>query len=254
MTTELPWRRQARQVTDLLTAAVCEGLLGVYVHGSAALGGWIPSSDLDVLAVVEDRAAGVSWEDVGQVLVKGLDDRPVVELSAVSAAAALHPAPPWPYLLHVAHGERRVVTDRGTGDPDLCLHYLVTGAAGVSMSGPPPSSLVGEVSRDTVLAHLHDELIWGLEHGDGTYAVLNACRAMAYAEEGLVLSKVAGGAWALGRGADHSVVQRALAAQRSGRLLGPPEDAERTLIHGVLERLARFAPSRSAWQEGQGRG
>lgn len=236
MSAELPWTGQASRIADVLAARVGEALIGVYVHGSAALGGWVEGSDLDVLVVADDAGSN-DWQCVGRALQRQLSDRPVVELSAVSATAAKNPVPPWSYLFHVSHGDGRVVTDHGAGDPDLCLHYLVTRAAGLAMLGPPAPSVIGEVSRNTVLAQLSDELTWGLEHADAKYAVLNACRAMAYAEEGRVLSKADGARWVLGRRPEESVVWRALDAQRSGRLLGRAGDVERRFVRRAREQL-----------------
>jgi streptomycin 3"-adenylyltransferase len=114
------------------------------------------------------------------------------------------PQAPWNYLLHVAapcdpRSATRVVFDDGAGDPDLLMHIAVTRAAGVAVRGPDPADLFGDMARQSVLGYLAAELEWGLREAPETYAVLNACRALAYLEDGLIVSKVAGGVWGIAR-------------------------------------------------------
>lgn len=59
-----PWWPQAQVTVDVLMQELGDDLAGVYVHGSAALGGWVSTSDLDVLAVVEDTAH-TNWHALG---------------------------------------------------------------------------------------------------------------------------------------------------------------------------------------------
>ena len=85
-----------------------------------------------------------------------------------------------------------------------------------------------------------DELEWGLANGSGAYAVLNACRALFWAEEGRVVSKVAGGEWALGRLPEWRVViEAALRDQASASgAQRKPAGAERELVEYVVPRVA----------------
>jgi hypothetical protein len=226
--TDLGWCPQAALVAAFFEETLGPTASGVFVHGSAALGGWTPSSDLDMLITSElvDR----DWLVIGRQLLSKLTTGPSVELSVVSAAAAANPQPPWPFLLHVNQEEGRVVADGGRGDPDLVLHYLVTRDSGVAITGHPVDAVVGAVQRTQVLTQMRDELIWALEQADQRYAVLNACRALAYARDGSVLSKIDGGAWALEHGFEATVVESALAAQLGGRDLGRPTPAARSFV------------------------
>lgn len=69
-----------------------------------------------------------------------------------------------------------------------------------------------------------------MEEADQRYAVLNACRALAYGQDGLVLSKVAGGAWALTHNLEVDLVRSALAAQAAGVGLGRPTEEAQTFV------------------------
>lgn len=229
------WQRQAELVVSTLRSLLSEAELGIYVHGSAALGGWTPASDLDVLVTTGDDHA--DWRTVGHGVLAALTPAPVVELSIVSARAAAAARRPWPFLVHVDQRESRIVTDDGAGDADLLMHYLVARHRGITLAGPPAEASIGRVPRAAVLAYLKDELRWARESADQKYALLNACRALAYSEDRLVLSKIAGAEWALARGHDRDLIEPALDAQRTGTDLGPPNSAARAFITECVARL-----------------
>lgn len=233
-----PWREQAEAVAEVLVRLVPD-LVGVYVHGSAALGGFGPASDLDVLALVAGESA-TDWTAVGTALLATGVERPL-ELSVVDARRAGAPSEPWQFLLHVSSADGRVVVgsvDDGVGDADLIAHYAVTRAVGLPLAGPMPERVIGRVDPVVLLGYLADELAWGSEAADERYAVLNACRAVAYAEDGLLRSKVDGGRWWLDRCGESALVDAALAAQLDGRNLGPCGPFAKQFVAEAIERVS----------------
>jgi hypothetical protein len=67
-----------------------------------------------------------------------------------------------------------------------------------------------------------ESLRWhGHGMGRGDDAVLNACRSLRFAAEGVWSSKPEAGQWALDRVEDPELVRAALAAQKDGRVLDP---------------------------------
>lgn len=117
------------------------------------------------------------------------------------------------------------------------MHYLVARHSGIALTGPAPEAAFGVVPRVAVLSYLKDELRWALEKADLKYAVLNACRALAYCDGGLVLSKTTGGEWALARQYDRAVIEPALEAQKAGSDLGAPTPAVRSFVTDCMTRL-----------------
>lgn len=218
--------------------AECRRLLahpvGVYVHGSAALGGLTSASDLDVL-VVTSTPEGVP-EAAGALLDLAHGER-TLELSIVAAEAAATPARPWPFLVHVNSAEERVSIDDGAGDPDLLAHYAVTRAHGRTVTGPPPATVIGQVVRSDLVSYFMGELDWAQQHGDQRYAVLNACRAVAYAETGVLISKIAGGRWWMQHYGDHRLVEACLTAQEHGCDAGPCDAAARAFVADRIRQL-----------------
>jgi hypothetical protein len=226
-----------RRLAEIVSVSSGQRLVGAYLHGSAAMGGWQPArSDVDVVFVLQDRTPSVALIGVEQALVHDAPACPGtgLECSVVTAQQASNPTPPWPFLLHVQSSPgqdvKRVGGDAVEGDRDLLMHYAVCRATGVPLFGPEPATVFGAVPRDTILSYLADELGWGLAHGSAAYAVLNACRALVYAAGGDLVSKLSGGRQALEKGLGPAeVIARALDEQQ-GQL--PPE--------AITDRAASF--------------
>lgn len=245
----------AQKLTGRLLAVSGGSLQAAYLHGSAALGGWVPGrSDVDMLFVAADGIRSAVVAEMGQALCAAADDCPSRELecSVVTVPQARKPAPPWPFVLHVAAGPGkpgRVVRpgSPSPGDPDLLMHYAVCRAAGWPVCGPPPRELIGVVPRRAILDYLAGELRWAIGHAPEAYAVLNACRALIYLTDQQIVSKIAGGEAALRRGAGPAeVIQRALGQQRGSEPDRPPAGDAAGFV------LATAAALRSAADEPAG--
>jgi streptomycin 3"-adenylyltransferase len=228
-------------LTSVATDVLGDDLVGVHPHGSLVLGGWRPErSDIDVLVVVtrpltdpEQDALASAWRAIPCPAV-GL------ELSVVLDSVAAHPVPRAAFELHVttAPGDEKVVDGHGhPGDLDLVLHFAVCHSLGLPGFAPVPRALV--------LAQLAGEMDWAAERNPTEYAVLNACRALRYALDGSLVSKVDGGHWACGRVADNDrpLVEAALARQ-TGADPGAPldPDAVRAFLAAARDVIRRGHP------------
>jgi streptomycin 3"-adenylyltransferase len=95
----------------------------------------------------------------------------------------------------------------------------------------------GPVPRSQLTEYLREELRWGIDNADQRYALLNACRAAAFATDGVLLSKLDGGRWWLERmGAEH-LIEEALVAQQEGRDLGSSTPAARSFVTERIQTL-----------------
>src|SRR5688500_14680340 len=153
-----------RRIVDALDAAVAGALDGVYLHGSAALGGFVPGhSDVDVLAVVRGPVDQRLVADaVHSAAAAGRCPGRGLEMSVITAATA-RSLGDCPFELHVTTepgGPRTVLGRDHPGDPDLVLHAAVCRRHGVALAGPHPRRVFGPVARGRVLAALADELRW----------------------------------------------------------------------------------------------
>jgi streptomycin 3"-adenylyltransferase len=235
----------ARRLAHEVSASCGGRLVGGYLHGSAALGGWIAArSDVDMLFVLRDDTPRPLVSAVEEVLVAHSRACPGrgLETSVISVQQAGDPGAPWPFLVHVqashGHEPRRVSGDAVDGDRDLLIHYAVCRAAGVSVLGPDPAEAFGVVPRSAILAYLSDELRWGSTHGTEAYAVLNACRALVYAAHDEFVSKTDGGQLALDRGlGPRDVIARSLQEQRGQGPPGLMTSASTAFVEGVADYL-----------------
>lgn len=124
-----------------------------------------------------------------------------------------------PFEVHVAASDREttIVTGAGhPGDPDLVLHSAVCRDHGLAIVGPPPAEVFAAISPERILAAITRELRWALDHACAAYAVLNACRALRFADDGHLCSKLDGGKWYLDRHPSAPVVTAAVTHQLCG--------------------------------------
>ncbi|MFB9630288.1 aminoglycoside adenylyltransferase domain-containing protein [Nonomuraea helvata] len=235
-----------RDVASAMAAVLGSRLVGVYLHGSAVLGGFdARRSDIDVLVVCahpmttdeQAAAAGRLSNDRLPCPARGL------ELSVVTLPVTLRPKTQPPFELHVttAPDDTKVVDGHGHGgDPDLVLHFAVCHQAGRLVGpGRAPAEVFAPVAHDLVMAQLVAELRWAAEHAPGEYAVLNACRAWRFATDGTLVSKIDGGQWALHRVSmtGHELVQSALERQRCLPATEFDSREVKRFVHWILSRI-----------------
>jgi predicted nucleotidyltransferase len=228
-------------------------LVGVYLHGSLAMGSSTPGrSDIDVLAVC---AAPISPER-GRALGAALAAIPVpasavgLEFSLVTEAAARTRSAAPPFEVHVTH-EEPFVTDGHDrpGDEDLPLHFAMVRARGRSLFGPdarhvflePDRALLVRSMRTDVETVRSEGVAWweGHDHPElasMAYQVLNAARCLRYLETGELGSKVEGAAWLASRDPDpglRGILDAAVTYQRGG----VPEQPDGALVDAFVERV-----------------
>ena len=195
-------------------------MLGVILHGSLTLGGYVPgSSDIDLLVVV---AQSLADRQLGRLTEAMAAERRLspgrVDLRVVSreVAGAPRPAPPMEAYIEIAPGRKTgfQVDSRHPGERDLLVELSICRAHGTSLFGQAPRELIGEIPQAWVLnvgdAQLADWEAIGNDPSNAQLTVLTACRIWRFAEEGCHCSKTDAGEWALKRDPALQAVQDAL--------------------------------------------
>jgi hypothetical protein len=240
--------RYAADIGAALADVLGPDLIGAYLHGSAVLGGFdVRRSDVDVLAVSRDAMTAAQQAATAAALSQERRPGPArgLELSVVTLAAARHPVARPAFELHLTTGpeDSKVIDGHGHGgDPDLVLHFAVCRAAGRLLGpGQPADQVLAPVPAGLVRSQLAAELSWAAQQSPGEYAVLNACRAWRFATDGALVSKVAGGEWALSRVArpDQELIVAALARQRCDPAGEVDAGSARRFVGEVLALLER---------------
>lgn len=199
---------QAHSVTRLVAEIGGAEVVGIYLHGSAVLGGLTPASDLDILVVLRRSLD----EDQRRSLVAGLmavsgpatGGRPV-ELTAV-VASQVRPWR-WPPVGDFLYGEwqRREYEagrlPRPEPMPGLAVAITLALAGDRPLAGPPPAQVLAPVPpADLARASMADlaTLLADLP-GDTRNVVLTLARIWTTVATGQILSKDAAATWALPR-------------------------------------------------------
>jgi predicted nucleotidyltransferase len=221
---EVPEAQRAYLVSlaDALKELLADQLVGVYVHGSIALGGFHPkTSDIDVLGICTQSLSSDAKALVASSLLGLAAPARGLEFSLLTGKAAQKPVRKVPFELHVALEPEVHVVDGATheGDEDLVLAIEICRRAGIALYGPPPEETFAPIPEEWLLDMCDRELAWIQDHLSRTpaeSAVLQACRAWRYAEERVLSSKVESGRWALGRGVPEGEIIEAALARKLG--------------------------------------
>jgi len=202
---------QVGRLTDGLRALLVDNLLGVYLHGSLAMGGFNPDrSDIDLLAVTQERMSAAAKHDVARLLLD-LSSAPCpVEISFLSRPDLVPWTFPTPFNFHFSEmWRKRIAADIASGawrqwegtsatDPDLAAHIMVLRHRGVVLWGQPIDRVFPEVPISDYVAAIWDHDTKGAAASiaeSPVYVILNLCRVLLFLEEGRIASKDEGGEW-----------------------------------------------------------
>ncbi|MCM2389666.1 aminoglycoside adenylyltransferase family protein [Streptomyces albipurpureus] len=203
---------QTEDVTQLVHRTLGTDVIGMYVHGSAVLGGLRPHSDIDVFVLVRQRTTA----KVRRALVKGLlplsgaralggPARPVELTIAVQSDIR-----PWRYppLSDFQYGEwlrdfyESGGTPSPTPDPDLALLITMVLLGDTPLAGsPPPNEVLDPVPEQDLIQALTAG-VPGLLHeltSDTRNVVLTLARIWMTLTTGEITSKEKAADWALPR-------------------------------------------------------
>lgn len=197
-----------QRFTEMSKAVFGENLVGVYLHGSLAMGCFNPEkSDLDLILIVERDIPSVQKLEFLKFVVELNREAPPkgLELSIVKREYCAPFVYPTPYEFHfspahlaLAQEDPQVYIQKLQGtDKDLGAHFTIINHYGVTLYGEK----ISEVFAPVPMADYIDSIWLDVEGArkdileNPMYIVLNLCRVLAYLQEELVLSKKSGGAW-----------------------------------------------------------
>ncbi len=236
---------QLDRITRSLHEASGQNLVGVYLHGSLAMGCFNAArSDIDLLAITHHPlAAGIARTLYAALLEISGQPRPV-EISFLHYAQLKPWRYPTPFDLHFSEMHRARVAEAlaapnaqlptGGLDHDLAAHLTVLRARGICLYGETVASLDIDVPWVDYLDSLRRDLAWAQQPAavDAVYAVLNACRIWAAVEARVVLSKAEGARWASPR---LPVTWRTLVEHAASCYAGTPQELPETEVRAFLD-------------------
>ena len=254
--------RRIRSVDEALRfaerlASVCaltfgQSALGIILHGSLTLGGYIPtSSDVDLLLVVDEPLTDRQLAALVDEVAAASPQAPAsADLRVVTrqVASVPTPAPPMEAYIRIVPNRGPQVEYRHPGERDLVVEFSMCRTHGRSLWGLTPAELIGEVPQEWVLkvgdAQLADWEAIGSDPQNAQLTVLTACRVWRFAEEGCHCSKADAGEWALTRDPALQAVQAALQQRRVDPTISIPPMQVQHLLRLVRARLAEHPAQR----------
>ena len=209
-----------------------ENLVGVYLHGSLAMGCFNPQkSDIDLIIVVNESLTDSIKREYMEMVVEHDSIGPAkgIEMSVVLRKVCKPFIYPTPFELHFSRGhldwfkeepDEYIQKMNGT-DKDLAAHFTIINKRGKCLYGLPINEVFDEVDHDDYM----DSIWYDVEHAKKEikyypmYLTLNLARVLAYKEEGLVLSKKEGAEWAISKLPDefHPLIKCAFDEYSEGR-------------------------------------
>jgi len=197
------------RVTHLLKEECSDSLVGIYLHGSMAMGCFLPNqSDIDILVVCREQLSADTYRRIAKRLMQTEDEMHIVtgfELSIVLESTVAKLTFPTPFEFHYSgyHREKYRNDDQylcgGYEDPDLVAHLAVIVDRGIVLVGKPIKELFQPVKREYMLASITSDVGSALEEitENPVYYVLNLARVLLYVKDSVIYSKREAGEWAL---------------------------------------------------------
>ena len=187
-----------------------ENLVGIYLHGSSVMGCFNPEkSDIDLIIVVDDQMSDITKKAYMDIVVKLNSYAPAkgIEMSIVRKEVCDPFVYPTPFELHFSamhlkwyedNPEDYILKMNGT-DKDLAAHFTIIGKRGKCLFGLPIEDVFTVVPKADYLDSIWNDIAEAPEEitENTMYLTLNLVRVLAFAEDGLVLSKKEGGEWGL---------------------------------------------------------
>ena len=202
-----------------------ENLVGIYLHGSSVMGCFNPEkSDIDLIIVVDDKMSDITKKAYMDMIVDLNSYAPAkgIEMSIVRKEVCDPFVYPTPFELHFSamhlkwykdNPEDYILKMNGT-DKDLAAHFTIIGKRGKCLFGLPIEDVFAVVPKADYLDSIWNDIVEAPEEitGNTMYLTLNLARVLAFAKDGLVLSKKEGGEWGLKNVPEeyHSLIEDAL--------------------------------------------
>ncbi|MBS4201875.1 DUF4111 domain-containing protein [Bacillus sp. FJAT-49732] len=216
-------------------------LIGIYLHGSLAMGSYYrPKSDIDIIIVVKRRLENETARCVGTTIALESQKRPTIgdiELSIITKEVAKHVPVPTPYELHYSTEwaekilNNEVEYSKEVTDSDLPSHLTYVVQRGICLAGQPIQDVFGQYPWNMLIESVIYDLEWILDEDHiletPYYSILNICRVFQLVSENSqrVHSKDEGGEWGLLHLPKNfnPLIQQALDVYRSPKIVSKDE-------------------------------
>lgn len=227
-------------------------LVGIYLHGSAAMGCFNPQrSDIDLLVVVNAEISGEIKRRYMDMVVQlnTCAPRKGIEVSIIREEVCRPFIYPTPFELHFSNTHLEWYKTDPSGyiekmngtDKDLAAHVTIIYHRGKCLYGKEIKDVFEKVEREFYFDSIWCDVKDAKEEitEAPTYVILNLCRVLAYKEDGLILSKKEGGEWGLNHVPEQyrSLILQALDEYLSNKPINPDHDRAHQYAEYMIKRI-----------------
>ncbi|ART77029.1 hypothetical protein B4U37_13660 [Sutcliffiella horikoshii] len=244
------------KLTNTIKAITDENFVGIYIHGSLAMGGFNPDqSDVDLLVIVKNSLDIPTQCELAKFLLANSNYPYPIEISFLTQDQLKNWTHPSPYEFHYSEGWRQVFeTELLTGqyeainvehkvDPDLAAHLSILNHRGICWEGPMIDDVFPVIPSTHYLSSIladYQDCLKNVE-ADPVYCVLNLIRVYWYVKEGIISSKLEAGEYGLTSfPQEYKETIRKVVESYQGNRIGAFQNEElksvRDYIQGEIER------------------
>lgn len=220
------------QFVAIMKRTLSKNLVGVYLHGSLAMGCFNPrTSDIDFFVVVNNSISKENSRKIADAVLELNDEMPNkkgIEFSIVLQGYLQPFTYPTPFEFHYSEfHQERYRTDAnylcgGFEDEDLASQIAVAYERGITLYGPSLQEICEPIDRKYYVASIYYDVKDAQQNifDNPVYVVLNLCRVLYYLQEGVISSKQEGGEWGVkALPSDfHSIIQNCLDQYIGGKV------------------------------------
>lgn len=232
-----------------------EKLVGIYLHGSMAMGCFNPEkSDIDLIVVVKNDISDVQKMQFMEQVVCLNNQAPAkgLELSIVKREYCNPFVYPTPFELHFSPMHLQWFQDDPQGyienmkgvDIDLAAHFSIINHYGIVLYGEAVEEVFAAVPRkdyiDSICADIENAEEEILDNP--VYIILNLCRVLAFLKDGLYLSKEEGGRWVMGhlQLKSSALIADALECYATDRDMNVELEAAKAFVREMNDRIEEY--------------
>lgn len=212
-----------------------DNLVGVYLHGSLAMGSFqLGVSDLDLLFVVKEHLSSEEKSRIIDHLNETRQKEKSVEMSVLIEDVLQNPQYPMAVELRYDYPDNIF---KNEPDKEVLIHLYETKERGFCIWGKPVGKVFQKIPAKYYLFSILEDLKYTRKYllKNPTYWILNACRITAFIKERSVLSKLEGGQWGIENLSEkyHNLIEQAMARYQ--------KRVKTDQIHWEKEELRDFA-------------
>ena len=199
-------------IQNEIAQILSDDIVGFYLHGSLAMGGFNPkNSDVDILVVTKNFIKVDVKRKLAKLFLKHSKSPFPIEISILNKNQLENWNHPCPFDFHYSEFWRERYEDdllKGTynflnaesnTDADLAAHLTITRHRGICVDGKPIVEVLPLVPRSDYISSIlgdYQECLENIEL-DPVYSSLNLIRVFWYLKEGVISSKKEAGEWGL---------------------------------------------------------